>query len=296
MALVSSVSVDKEYEKLPTVKREDVKSLMSWLSTQPHLPYEYITELDVILAYSSCACNMDVTKKVIDVNYTLKTLFPFYRDRKMDEYLDLAFQTWLIFPLPTLTKKGYRPIYCELFDADPNKFVYEDVIKAFLMVMDLWQYEEGTVPGVALIVNLDRVSLGHISRVNLTVAQQFFYFLQEGMFVSLKEFHFTNAPTFIDKLLAMLKPFMKDELLDILKVHQTDSNTLEEFICIEDITNNKNKTALKDDICNKLKVNQAFFDQEALKRVDESKRPGGAKNLSTFFPGLEESFKKLEID
>lgn len=46
------------------------------------------------------------------------------------------------------------------------------------MVMDLWQYEEGSVPGVALIVNLDRVSLGHISRVNLAVAQQFFYFLQ----------------------------------------------------------------------------------------------------------------------
>lgn len=46
------------------------------------------------------------------------------------------------------------------------------------MILDLWQYEEGTAPGVALIVNMDNVTLGHVSGIDLTVAQQFFYFLQ----------------------------------------------------------------------------------------------------------------------
>ncbi|XP_022829419.1 alpha-tocopherol transfer protein-like [Spodoptera litura] len=295
MSLITCASVEKEYEKLNNVKQDDIRNLMAWLKGAAHLPHEYITELDVILAYHSCACDADLTKRVIDVNYTLKTLFPFYQNRKVDACLDMALQTWLIHPLPTLTKNGFRSIYCELLDADPKKFVYADVIKAFLMIMDLWQYEEGTVPGVALIVNLDRVSLGHISRVNLTVAQQFFYFLQEAMFVSLKEFHFINAPTFVDKLLSMVKPFMKDELLDILKVHQADANSLEEFIAVEDLVKD-NKNVLKDEMFNKLKANHKFFEDEAKKRVDESKRPDGPKTLSSFFPGMEESFKKLEID
>ncbi|XP_047023637.1 alpha-tocopherol transfer protein-like [Helicoverpa zea] len=295
MAVVTGLSVDKEYEKLNNVKQEDVRKLIEWLSEQAHLPHQHITELDVILAYHSCACDVDVTKRVIDVNYTLKTLFPFYQDRKIDDRLELAFETWLIYPMKTTTKRGFWPIYCELLDADPKKFDYGDVIKAFFMVMDLWQYEEGTVPGVAIIVNLDRVSLGHISRINLTVAQQFFYFLQEAMFVCLKEFHFINAPVFVDKLLSMVKPFMKDELLDILKVHQADTNTLEEFITTQDLFK-ENKKNLKDEICNKLQANHKFFEEEALKRVDETKRPGGPKSLSTFFPGLEGSFKKLEID
>lgn len=47
---------------------------------------------------------------------------------------------------------------------------------------------------------------------------------------------------------------------------------------------------------NKLKANHKFFEDEAKKRVDESKRPDGPKTLSSFFPGMEESFKKLEID
>lgn len=55
------------------------------------------------------------------------------------------------------------------------------------------------------------------------------------MFVCLKEFHFFNAPTFVDKLLSMVKPFMKDELLSIFKVHPADSNTLEEYISTEEV-------------------------------------------------------------
>lgn len=50
------------------------------------------------------------------------------------------------------------------------------------------------------------------------------------MFVRLKEFHFINAPSFIDRLLFMVKPFMKVDLLHKLKVHTVGSNTLDEYI------------------------------------------------------------------
>lgn len=50
------------------------------------------------------------------------------------------------------------------------------------MLMDLNQWEEGTVPGVAVILNMDKVSISHLSRMDLNVAQQFFYFLQVFLF------------------------------------------------------------------------------------------------------------------
>lgn len=46
------------------------------------------------------------------------------------------------------------------------------------MIVDLWQLEEGTAPGVVLIVNMDQVAPGHLYKIDLVVAQQFFYFLQ----------------------------------------------------------------------------------------------------------------------
>lgn len=51
------------------------------------------------------------------------------------------------------------------------------------MIIDLCLYEEGTIPGVSIVINLDKVSIGHMSRVDLIVAQQFFYFLQVGYYI-----------------------------------------------------------------------------------------------------------------
>lgn len=50
------------------------------------------------------------------------------------------------------------------------------------------------------------------------------------MLVKLKAVHFLNAPSFMDKLMMMLKPFMKKQLLDMLFIHQIGSNTLDKFI------------------------------------------------------------------
>lgn len=46
------------------------------------------------------------------------------------------------------------------------------------MILDLWLYEEGTVPGVAFIMNLKNFSWGHVTQLDFTVAQQFLTFLQ----------------------------------------------------------------------------------------------------------------------
>lgn len=50
------------------------------------------------------------------------------------------------------------------------------------------------------------------------------------MFVRLKEFHFINAPSFIDRFLSMFKPFMKKELMHMLHVHVAGSDSLNNFL------------------------------------------------------------------
>jgi hypothetical protein len=50
------------------------------------------------------------------------------------------------------------------------------------------------------------------------------------MLVRLRGVHFLNAPSFMDKLMMLLKPFLKKELLEMLHIHQVNSDTLEEYI------------------------------------------------------------------
>lgn len=48
--------------------------------------------------------------------------------------------------------------------------------------------------------------------------------------VRLKGFHFLNAPLFIDKILAMIKPFMKKSFNELLYVHTSPNETAFEQI------------------------------------------------------------------
>ncbi|XP_028167777.1 alpha-tocopherol transfer protein-like [Ostrinia furnacalis] len=297
---VAAFPVKKEYENVPGLKR-DVQKIREWLTTQSHLPHMYITDLDIIFAYNYCDGDIESTKRVIDLNYTLRTLLSFYSNRNVDNSVERALNTWLITPLIKPTLKGYRAIYCYLLDPDIKNFVYKDAVRTFVMLMDLWQYEEGTLPEIAVIVDMDRVTLSHISAIDVAVAQQFFYYLQEAMFIRLKEFHFINAPKFVDKMLSMVKPVLTEKMLDRLKVHAVGSDTLEQHMPRSALPREgggeyKDVKTLRDEIWNKLKANTQFFQEESLKRVNESKRPTGPHTISTFFPSIDGSFKNLTID
>lgn len=60
MSLVTCASIEKEYEKLNNVKRDDIQNLMAWLKGVAHLPHEFITgNILPIRNYCDKYCNYD---------------------------------------------------------------------------------------------------------------------------------------------------------------------------------------------------------------------------------------------
>lgn len=47
---------------------------------------------------------------------------------------------------------GYRIVYARILDPDPRNFNFVDVVRSFMMMFDLWQYEEGTWPGLVFVI------------------------------------------------------------------------------------------------------------------------------------------------
>lgn len=54
----------------------------------------------------------------------------------------------------------------------------------------------------------------HLTRLRLGPLKFFFQLLQEALPCRIKAIHILNTVYFVDKLVAMLKPFMKQELYD----------------------------------------------------------------------------------
>ncbi|KAJ8713177.1 hypothetical protein PYW08_008481 [Mythimna loreyi] len=299
---IKGISLEDEYKKNTGTSPDDIKKLRDWLSTQPHLPGEYISDLDLILIYHCCDHSAEVSKQVLDLHYTLRTLFTnFFKDRAVDKKTEQNLHNVLLMPLSTRSRNEDAVFYCRLLDYEPKHFEFAKSLRSVLMILDLWQFEEGTWPGFVLIFDLDGLKLGHLTKLDVQTIQQFLYYLQEAMLVKVKGLHFLNAPSFMDRLMMMIKPFMKKELLEVLTIHQIGAKTLDKFVPMVGLPKEaggefKTFDQCRDEILERLRANKDFFVQENKKRVIEAKRPGKPKTISDIFGSVEGSFKKLEID
>ncbi|XP_052751882.1 clavesin-1-like [Galleria mellonella] len=302
MAVVQQFPIQKEYEKNPDISREDIKKLREWLNTQPHLPGDKLSDLDLLIVFHCCDKSQEVSKQVLDLHYTLRTLFTtYFEDRRVDKKVEFTVDKLLFAALPTPTAEGYRAVYMRVLDPDPRSFIFCDAVRVFMMMVDLWQYEEGTWPGFIMMIDMDQTVIGHLARLDLMTIRQVLYFLQEAMLVRLKGVHFLNAPSFMDKLMMMLKPFMNKTLMDMIYIHQIGSDTLYEHVPKEAFPKNNGGTykdydTIKDELLKRFKANQKFFDEESLRRVNQNLRPSGKKTTVENLFGIQGSFKKLDID
>ncbi|XP_063541207.1 alpha-tocopherol transfer protein-like isoform X2 [Cydia strobilella] len=300
--VVKQFPLEKEYAKKTGVTPEDVAKLRAWLATQPHLPGELLTDLDLVLAYHCCQQSAEVSKQVLDLHFTLKTLFTnFFKDRLVTEKTFATLSMVCTVPLKVSAHNDSAVFYCRLTDADAKKFVFHECVRVALMTLDLWQEEEGTWPGLEIIFDMRLFSLQHLPKVDLHTLQQFLYYLQEAMLMRVTGLHFINAPSFIDKLMMLIKPFLKKELLECLFIHQIGATTLEKHLPMDGLPEEAGGKGISlskatEDLKERFQLNKDFFERENKRRVVESRRPGRPKTISDIFGGIEGSFKKLDID
>ncbi|XP_050313106.1 alpha-tocopherol transfer protein-like isoform X2 [Anthonomus grandis grandis] len=294
-----SANISLIYQNDADLKKADVEALLEWTSKQPHLPK--MSELQVINFLQSCYYRNEQAKSAIDNYFTIRTLCPdIFSERNpnnpsVQAALDCAFMVFL----PKLTPENYQVYLMKLIDCDPNRFNFSNQIRYFDMLEMLTLHKYGPQEGVQICIDMEGFVFGHLIRLQTSTIKNFLFYLQEAMPIRLKGVHFINPFPFIDKLLALMKPFMKKELVDMLHVHNS-IETFFEHVPIECLPKEYGGQMdpikiLYDNVTKEMNENADFFDQEETQRVNESLRPGKPKNMGDFF-GIEGTFKKLAVD
>ncbi|XP_015124598.1 alpha-tocopherol transfer protein [Diachasma alloeum] len=198
------------------------------------------------------------------------------------------------------TPEGFAITYGRLIDVGPSHFTWNNTMKLWNIVTDLWIRERGTMKGHLFVVDIEGVTFGHAGRLSPLGFKKYFTFLQDALPVRLKGLHFIHSSPVMEVILSMMKPFMKKELLEILHVHTTN-DTVEKFFPVDLLPNESGGKAgsvmeLHMDNIKKLEANRDWFlEDEQTMRVDETLRVGKQKTATDLF-GVEGSFKKLDID
>lgn len=118
--------------------------------------------------------------------------------------------------LPIPDKQGNQIIFHGLLNYSPASYILNDVVKLLMMSIEANLYRVGCVPGHVILFDMRGVKPTHLLRLTITSMRRFFEYLQDALPVRLKAIHVVNCVWFVDKLLALVKPFMNKELTDIV--------------------------------------------------------------------------------
>lgn len=225
-------TIEESQRRYPEITDELLKSLQTWADDQnlPKIPKEQLA-----LFAHSCYFDLASTKQCMDAYYRMRSTIPeFFNDRDPKrEYLQRSLKVLDFIPLPKPDRNGSRIIFHRLADSRPSQYMFNDGIKLLLMSTEASLYTEGCSPGYIFLFDMENVRLGHLAKLSINSIRWFFEYLQDAMPVRLKAIHVLNAVWFMDKILALIRPFMKRELYEMLHVHTGDVSDIYSHIPLE---------------------------------------------------------------
>lgn len=140
-----------------------------------------------------------------------------------------------IVPMNKTTPENYKCCIFRLIDPTTDTFNFNDTIKAFFMVADVRMVcsdpnHDELADGELPIFDMKGVSIWHLLKVNISVMRLYFKYTQEAHPVRVKQVHVYNCTPLINRIMSLIKPFLKPEVAARFQFHSPGSETLFNFI------------------------------------------------------------------
>jgi len=296
------IDVEKVYKKHPQLNREDVASIQEWLKKQSHLPK--LTDLYIALFLHSSNFSVEAAKTRLEIFFTFRTKLPqFFANRDvLREDIQFHYHVFGFYPLPGLTPQGRKVFFFKILK--PDFFNLKMMLRICLLTPEPSVFETGPLDGIVYVFDMSNARLSHLAQVNLSELNQVLTLTQEGYPTKVSQILFINPVPFTAQVLGVIKPFLRPDLREGIKVY-ADVKDISESVPVEmlpsDYEGGKAGSLQKisENYWDYLKDHRDYFlDDERLLRADLSKRPSkSARNTrADEIFGVQGNFKRLDID
>lgn len=217
-AIRKDVNLDSE-EKL----RECINEIVEWYKEQSHLPRIDLDRIIVERLLIARKGSVAQTKEKIDSLFTAKTLYPeLASPRDVDhEQIQRSFQSIITAPLRKLNYDNTR-VTIGCYTGDNTNYNVTDQTVYIFMVME-YRLKYDYTAGDRFIFDLKEKNWRHYS-TELRAASllpKIDKYVKSAFGQRVKGIHLINAPTYIQKMLAMFKVFLPKKIMDRIIVHPT---------------------------------------------------------------------------
>ncbi|CAK9824511.1 Alpha-tocopherol transfer protein-like [Anthophora retusa] len=297
--------INEEVPVDPEMRKRDIIAIREWLAKQPHLP-NHMDDARLERFLFGCKNSIERCKLILERYFSVRTAIPEFfavRDplsREIQECCDSIYY----FVLPSLTDEGHRVSVLRLKNTAIDKFSIQAISRRILMVLDTRLMEERCLSNV-MVIDLEGFSVVHFTKCSPTqsIVRKSMLAVQDSMPLRLHRVHFLHAPAFIDSVLNIFYPLLKDRLVQKFRVHTGGGEELHSYMDKSILPNEWGGKAgtfneLNDAWKKRIEKNKDWFlREEKLSRTNENARlPESKSRLLAELDGLQGSFRQLNID
>ncbi|VEN62116.1 unnamed protein product [Callosobruchus maculatus] len=205
-------------------KMEYINSIKDWLSMcNDKLVPPVLQEQMIVQFLLSCDNDVEFTKTTISAFYRCKKAAPELHDDRDMRRPDIrtALNTMHMATLPVRTDDNCAIHFFKLNDTNYHNYDVSVIMKLSFMLVDV-TLKNNPPDGLMVFLDMKGTGLMHLTKFKIGAIKKYFQFLQEGFPMKLKIIHIINGAYIMEKLMSIIKVFIKSELIDMIKIHPSD--------------------------------------------------------------------------
>ena len=151
-----------------------------------------------------------------------------------NESFQQIFKTLKIVPMPRNSPENHKITVFRLVDHDPEKYVYLDICRLVLTMMDVRfsiADKNELIDGEVGVVDMTGFGLKHLwkSAASMSTAKIYMKYIQEAAPFKIVKNHFVNCSPMTARFMGFIKPLMKKEVWETMTFHTSMDTLYEEL-------------------------------------------------------------------
>ncbi|CAF4826565.1 unnamed protein product [Pieris macdunnoughi] len=208
-----------------------VLEMRGWLNCQPHLPKDNIDDNLLLRFVHSCYYDVEKAKSAMDSFFNIRLSCPELLDGRDPESPEFQKVMSILNIGQIQTPQNECLWIWQLNDPGLDNYDYIQDARYFMLSTDAYFMSNTFLPEVDIVIlDAKDLNLKMLTKLNLSVARKLSKYQETALPIRLKQVHVINAPSSIDTIFGLLKPFLKKELTDLVHFHTPKSNGLYKYV------------------------------------------------------------------